>query len=193
MIWKDYSKLRGTHSILSASQHAWLNDTKDSILIRYQNDRARKFGTYLHDQAAKDILFGEKTGIMRPANGRTYETYVNDAIKYRMRPEEVLYYGPYAYVTADTLCFRKVKGKDLLRIHDLKTGKVPADIVQLEVYAAYFCLMYGKKPSDINIELRIYQNNEIFVKNPEVNDIVPIMDKIVFLSKVLESSNLEEL
>lgn len=193
MIWKDYSKLRGTHSILSASQHAWLNDDKESILVRYQNERARKFGTYLHDRAAEDILLGEKTGIMRPSNGKTYETYVNDAIKYRMKPEEVLYYGPYAYVTADAICFRKFRGKDMLRIHDLKTGKVPADMKQLEIYASYFCLMYGMKPNDISIELRIYQNNQVFVENPEVDQIIPIMDKIIFLSKVLESSNLEEL
>ena len=37
------------------------------------------------------------------------------------------------------------------------------------------------------MELRIYQDNEILVHNPTAEDILPIMDKIVHLNKLLES------
>ena len=59
---------------------------------------------------------------------------------------------------------------------------------QLEIYAALFCLEYKVKPSDIEIELRIYQNDEILVHNPTAEDIVPIMDKIVHLNNILTNN-----
>ena len=60
------------------------------------------------------------------------------------------------------------------------------------VYAALFCLEYKIKPSDIDIELRIYQSNEVIYANPTAEDIVPIMDKIVHLNKILEKIDYEE-
>lgn len=57
---------------------------------------------------------------------------------------------------------------------------------QLEIYAALFCLEYKIKPSDIRMELRIYQNDEILVHEPTAEDILPIMDKIVHVNKMLE-------
>lgn len=73
----------------------------------------------------------------------------------------------------------------MLRIHDLKTGVRPVHIEQLEIYAALFCLEYKVKPTDITIELRIYQNDDIFIHQPEAEDILRIMDKIIHLDKVL--------
>ena len=57
---------------------------------------------------------------------------------------------------------------------------------QLEIYAALFCLEYKIKPGDIRMELRIYQNDEILVHEPTAEDILPIMDKIVHVDKMLE-------
>ena len=57
---------------------------------------------------------------------------------------------------------------------------------QLEIYAALFCLEYKIKPGDIRMELRIYQNDEILVYEPTAEDILPIMDKIVHVDKMLE-------
>jgi hypothetical protein len=54
------------------------------------------------------------------------------------------------------------------------------------VYAALFCLEYRVKPGDIDFELRIYQNNEILYHNPTAEDILPIMDQIMHLDKLLE-------
>lgn len=59
-------------------------------------------------------------------------------------------------------------------------------IEQLEIYAALFCLEYKVKPADIKIELRIYQNDEILVHEPEADEIIVIMNKIIHLNKILE-------
>ena len=85
--------------------------------------------------------------------------------------------------TADAISFRN----NFLRIHDLKTGTRPVHIEQLEIYAALFCLEYKVKPADIKIELRIYQNDEILVHEPEAEEIIVIMNKIIHLNKILEN------
>lgn len=84
--------------------------------------------------------------------------------------------------TADAISFRD----NFLRIHDLKTGSRPVHMEQLEIYAALFCLEYKYKPSDIKIELRIYQSDEVIVHNPEPDDIMEIINKIIHLNKLLE-------
>ena len=102
----------------------------------------------------------------------------------RSSPFTLVYSGN-CFGTADSIEFYENKG--LLRIHDLKTGITPASMHQLEVYAALFCAEYGKrenfKPSDIEMELRIYQNDEIVIANPDPNDISSIMNKIVAFDK----------
>ena len=57
---------------------------------------------------------------------------------------------------------------------------------QLEIYAAIFCLEYDIEVSDIDIELRIHQNNKVKVHNPEITEIVPIIDKIVTSDKLIK-------
>lgn len=108
--------------------------------------------------------------------------YINDAIGYRMRPEQVLYYSDNCFGTADAISFKK----NLLRIHDLKTGVSPTSMKQLEVYAALFCLEYKLHPNDIRIELRIYQLDKVLVHEPPSEDIMYIMDKIVNFDKRIE-------
>ena len=108
-----------------------------------------------------------------------------------MSTEVVLFYSDYFFGTADAISFRN----NMLRIHDLKTGesgKIESHIEQLEVYAALFCLEYRVKPCDIDIELRLYKQDEVLVHHPTPEDIVPIMDKIIHLNKILEQVNAEE-
>lgn len=135
-------------------------------------------GTRLHEWAKKTIDLGLK----QPRSKKTIYSYVNDAIGFKMDTEVVLFYSERFFGTADAISFRD----GILRIHDLKTGKIPAHIEQLEVYAALFCLEYKVKPGDIDMELRIYQNDEILYHNPMAEDIILIMDKIVHLNKLLE-------
>ena len=101
-----------------------------------------------------------------------------------MSTEVVLFYSPYFFGTADSISFRN----NFLRIHDLKTGVTPVHMEQLLIYVALFCLEYKIKPGEIQIECRIYQNDDILVANPTAEDIGPIIDKIVHLNKMLEQN-----
>lgn len=140
--------------------------------------QAKELGTRLHALAAEHI----ELGIKMPRNNMTFNQYVNDAIGFHMTPEQVLYYSDFCFGTADAIAFRR----DVLRIHDLKTGVKPAHVEQLEIYAALFCLEYDIKPRDIDIHLAIYQNNQIFPKDPEPEEIMEVMDAIIHCDEVLQ-------
>lgn len=179
MNFNNHDKLVGCHAFLSASQWHWLNYDDDKLIDRYNTVQAAQRGTELHEFAATCIRLNQKL----PRSGKTLNLYVNDAIGFHMTPEQVLYYSENCFGTADTICFRN----QFLRIHDLKTGETPAHMEQLEIYAALFCLEYNVDPNDINIELRLYQSNEVGILNPERTDILYIMDKIKrFDSKIKE-------
>ena len=107
--------------------------------------------------------------------------YVNDAIGYKMTPEQPLYFSDNCFGTADAICFEK----NFLRIHDLKTGSTPASMSQLMVYTALFCFEYGKKPGNIDAELRIYQNDDIQIFEPKTSQIETIMEKIIIFDKAI--------
>ena len=170
--------LEGLHAPFSPSQPSWIRYDDDKAIEVYMNRKASEMGTRLHAWA-KDTI---DLGLKQPRTKKTLYAYVNDAIGYRMETEVVLFYSERFFGTADAISFRN----NFLRIHDLKTGKHPANMEQLEVYAALFCLEYKVKPSDIKMELRIYQNDEVIVHIPESEDIVKIMQKIVSLDKLLE-------
>lgn len=181
---KHYS-LEGKHAFLSASKYHWINYDEEKIATSYSKFLAVQKGTEYHELAAKMI----EMGIKAKDTKSTFGMYVNDAIGYRMSPETVLYYSDNCFGTADAICFRN----KFLRIHDLKTGEIPAHMEQLEIYAALFCLEYKIKPGDIKMELRIYQNNEILVHEPTADDILPIMDKIITADKIINSVKEEEI
>ena len=48
------------------------------------------------------------------------------------------------------------------------------------------------KPSDIDIELRIYQNDEVVIHIPEADEIVPIMDKIKTFDRIINDIKKED-
>ena len=183
MNFNEHSKLRNTHSFLSPSSYHWLNYSEDKLIERYEKILAVKKGTEYHEFAAFCIRIGQTL----PESQKTLNMYVNDAIGFKMTPEQILYYSHNCFGTADAICFRD----NILRIHDYKSGEVPAKIEQLEIYAALFCLEYHMKPSDIQIKLRIYQNNEVLMHEPEIDEIYPIMDKIVTFDKILDQLNEE--
>ena len=178
MIFNRHSNLEGLHAPFAASQSSWLRYDDDKAIDVYTNKKAAEMGTRLH-QWAKDTI---DLGIKQQRSKKTLYAYVNDAIGFQMSTEVVLFYSERFFGTADAISFRN----GVLRIHDLKTGKTPVHMDQLEIYAALFCLEYKVKPGEIEMELRIYQNNEVIVHNPTAEDIVPIMDKIVHLDRLLE-------
>jgi hypothetical protein len=184
MRFNNHKSLSGLHAIFSPSQSAWLRYDDEKAMKVYSNRKAAEMGTRLH-QWAKDTI---DLGMKQPRSKNTMCAYINDAIGFKMSTEVVLYYSDRFFGTADAICFRG----GILRIHDLKTGEKPASIEQLEVYAALFCLEYRIKPSDIEIQLRLYQNNEVICHNPTAEEIVPIMDKIVHLNKIFEKLEEED-
>ena len=178
MNWNKHSEIEGSHAFLSPSKYFWINYDADKMTESYNNFLAIQHGTELHEFASRCIMLGQKL----PDEKKTLNLFVNDAIGYKMRSEQVLFYSENCYGTTDAISFRK----DILRIHDLKTGKVPAHIEQLLVYAALFCLEYKVKPMDIHMELRIYQNDEVLFHEPELDEIVPIIDKIKTFDKLIK-------
>ena len=184
MKFYDHKNLSGLHAPFTASQSSWLRYDDEKILEVYANKKAAELGTRLHAWAKETI----DLGIKQPKSKKTLYAYVNDAIGFKMDTEVVLFYSERFFGTADAISFRN----NFLRIHDLKTGKTTVHMEQLEVYAALFCLEYKIKPGEINMELRIYQNDEILIHNPTAEDILPIMDKIVHLDRLLEKIDNEE-
>lgn len=179
MIFNRHTNLEGLHAPFGASKSSWLRYDDNKAIEVYQNMRAAEMGTRLHEWAAETI----KLGIKQPRSSKTIYAYVNDAIGFKMDTEVVLFYSERFFGTADAISFRN----NFLRIHDLKTGTTPVKIEQLMIYAALFCLEYKVKPGEIDMELRIYQNDGVLVHNPTADEILPIMDKIVHLNKLLEN------
>ena len=211
MIFNKHSDLEGKHAILGASKYSWLNYDDEQLWKAYVNSFATDIGTLVHDYAKDKIIFrqrmednqSEKNALMLhllknhipfgviPIESIFYNVlpYVNDAIGYKMVPEQVLYYSDYLFGTTDTISF----SRNVLRIHDLKTGVRPASMDQLMIYAGLFYLEYRKEVNfnKCKTELRIYQNQEVVVHTPTLEDISSIMDKIVHGNMVIDNKIVE--
>jgi hypothetical protein len=172
-----HDKLNGCHAPFSASQNSWLRYSDEKALEYLKNKKAAELGTKLH-AFAKDAI---DLGIRQQKSKKTLNMYINDAIGYKMSTEVVLFHSENFFGTADAISFKN----GFLRIHDLKTGKTPVHMEQLMIYAALFCLEYKIKPNDIEMELRIYQNDEVIFHNPEPDEIIHIIDKIIHLDNLI--------
>lgn len=178
MDFNNHSNLKDKHAFLSASKYHWIRYDIQKLEEYYLKFLAVQKGTELHEFAARCIELKQKL----PKSKKTLNLYVNDAIGFRMKPEQTLYYSENCFGTADAISFRD----NTLRIHDLKTGVNKAYIYQLMVYAALFCLEYEKDPREIDIELRVYQYDEVVIEKPDPLDIREIMDKIKVFDKKIE-------
>lgn len=210
MQWNKHSDLEGKHAFLSASKHYWLGYSEDRLITSYQNENRKELGTVLHAFAAASV----ENCITMPKSNRdmikmikiymigqkisrdlidsltylplvvidTLRAYINDAIGFKMKPELVLFYSKYCFGTADTISFRN----KILRIHDFKSGDMPASMDQVMIYAALFCLEYKIDPADIKIELRIYQSGEVKMYEPTAAEIVDISNRIIESDKTIK-------
>lgn len=183
MNFNTHFNLRDKHAFLSPSKYHWINYDDDKLDNTYFRAMAVDRGVRLHALAEECI----KLGIKLPRSKKTLNMYVNDAIGFKMETEQILYYSDNAFGTADSIIFRN----NTLRIHDLKTGVTPSSMKQLEVYTALFCLEYSMNPNNIHVELRIYQNDEVLIHEPNPEDIMYIMDKIISFDKRIEKIKLE--
>ncbi len=205
----DHSKdvPAGSHAILSPSKSHWTNyDSQDKLYDLVYASYAQEIGTLLHKLAEVAIKYKVRIPKIaaRPmillwllANGiprgiidvdkyvSNFVSYVNDAIGFDMEPEVVLKVSDNAYGTADAIRFNEKKMQ--LRIHDYKSGVTKPCLRQLEIYAAYFCMEYNIKPKDIQIELRIYWQDDVIVGLPTPADIVPLIERTIESDKFIKS------
>jgi hypothetical protein len=126
-----------------------------------------------------------------PRNTKTLNRYVNDCIGFRMTPEQVLFYSIRSFGTADAIGFEQIEedGKQLnvLRIFDLKTGVSKASFDQLLIYSGFFMLEYDMLPGDLDVvEFRIYQNDDVEIWTPQIEDLAYVMDRIKTSDRILE-------
>lgn len=184
MNFNRHSYLEGQHAFLSASKYHWINYDEDKLALSFSKYQAAQRGTELHELACRCI----NLGIKLPKTKKTLNLYVNDAIGFKMSTEQPLYFSENCFGTADAISFKQ----NILRIHDLKTGITPSSTKQLEIYAALFCLEYKVKPESIDIELRLYQSDEVLIHIPHSNDILYIMDKIIIFDKQIEKLKIGE-
>lgn len=185
MLFNRHSEYEGQHALLSASKHHWIrySDQKLEALVHSSMSAAK--GTRLHALAAELI----RLKVNLPDTSKTIDSYVNDALGFRMTPEVTLFYSPNCFGTADAIGFRKNK----LRVHDLKNGITPTSFDQLYVYSALFCLEYGFKPMEIETELRIYQNDDVKIKTGDPDYMTHIISKIIEFDKRINDIKAEAL
>lgn len=181
MSYKSFSNKTNSkpaHAFLGASKHSWLNYDEERLVQAFQREQAKLLGTELHEWAAWTIQLGRK----QPDNDDTVNMYINDAIGFHMDVEQRLEYSDICFGTADAISFRK----NMLRIHDLKTGTVvEPHMDQLIIYAALYCLCNGIRPGDIQMELRLYWMNDKIIFEPGIEDVAPVMDKIVRFDQII--------
>jgi hypothetical protein len=183
MRFNKHLNLQGEHAFLSPSQYHWVNYTPNRLAERWTTAQASAYGIAQHLYAQGEIKAGRLS-----SHVGTLGMYINDAIQHKMVPEQVLFYSENCFGTADAISFRY----KTLRIFDLKTGVIAGSVHQLEIYAALFCLEYDVDPYKINIELRIYQDNEVIIYDADPDDIAFIMDKIQDFDKQITQLRLEE-
>ena len=176
MQFTKHKDLEGLHAMFSPSQSSWLRYSDEKMLDVYRNKKAADYGTRVHAWAAEAI----KLGFKQPRSNKTICAYINDAIGFKMDTEVVLYYSPYFFGTADAISFKN----NILRIHDLKTGK-SGHRERVRSYAALFCVEYKIKPGEIKMELRLYKNDNVEIFEPTAEDILPIIDQIIRFNKIL--------
>lgn len=183
MRFNKHLRLQGAHAFLSPSGYHWVNYTPERLIERWSAAQAGAYGIIQHEYAKKEIDAGRLSDI-----AGIIGLYINDCINDKMTTEQLLYYSENCFGTADAISLRYRH----LRIYDLKTGVTPGSVHQLEVYAALFCLEYGYDPFKLEIELRIYQDNEVQVYDADPEDVAFIMDKIKEFDKVIERIKREE-
>lgn len=184
MNWNRHADIEGKHAFLSASKYHWIRYDAPKMADVFHGYFAAEEGTKIHDFASHCIQMGQKLQKRK----KTLNMFVNDAVDLRMKSEQPLYYSRNCFGTADAIFFENGE----LKIFDLKSGVVAAHEEQLYVYAALFCLEYAVNPEDIQIELRIYQNDEVHIYVPDPAVIRDIMNKAVEFDALIEDIRTRE-
>lgn len=179
MRFNKHSGVDGKHAFLGASKYHWIRYDLEKMKRIWENKFKSEEGTRKHKLAA----FCIQERVKLQENGSTLSQYVNDAIGFRMTPEQVLMFNDDCFGTADAISFRQ----GILRVHDLKTGVHPGSFDQLLVYCALFCYEYDINPYDIEMITRIYQSENVLEEVASPSDVVEIIETIkVFTKEIAE-------
>lgn len=189
MRFNPHYELEGRHAFMAPSNYHWINYTEEKMDKTFFTSQAARLGDRKHALAAELIALRLKL----PDVQKTLNLYVNDAIGYKMTPEQKLYYSENCFGTVDAISFRINPKTNLgeLRIHDLKTGYTKTSMKQLEIYACLFCLEYNFDPADIEIELRIYKSDDVEIYIPDLDDLMHIIDQIKVYDRRIEEMKKE--
>lgn len=189
MRFNSHFDLQGKHAFMAPSSPSWIGYDEDKMDKSFFTAQAALLGTRKHNLAAELI----QMRIKLPPVRKTMNMYVNDAIGFKMTPEQPLYYSDNCFGTADAISFRLDPNENrwMLRIHDLKTGSTRTTMKQLEVYACLFGLEYNFDLSEIDIELRIYKSDDIEIHTPDLDDLMHIVDKIKTYDRRIEEMKKE--
>ena len=201
---KSLEENGNAHALFAPSQPSWMRyENEEQIILKLKSHYAQAIGTLTHEKAKSCIERRKKLNKSSSILLELYllenkipeavidiqdlypnfMLYVNDCISMKMLPEQLLVYSEYCFGTADAISFKK----NLLRINDLKTGKLPPKMDQLKGYAALFCLKHDIQPSTIKTELRIYQSGQVNLYTPDPEEIKDVMDRIVVTSNIVEN------
>lgn len=201
---KSLEENGNAHALFAPSQPSWMRyENEEQIILKLKSHYAQAIGTLTHEKAKSCIERRKKLNKSSSILLELYllenkipeavidiqdlypnfMLYVNDCISMKMLPEQLLVYSEYCFGTADAISFKK----NLLRINDLKTGKLPPKMDQLKGYAALFCLKHDIQPNTIKTELRIYQSGQVNLYSPDPEEIKDVMDRIVVTSNIVEN------
>ena len=86
MNFLTHSNLEGKHAFLGASNYHWLGYDDEKLINSWTTAQARAKGTRLHAFAAECIELRQK---LPDKPQKTLSMYVNDAIGYKMTPEQI--------------------------------------------------------------------------------------------------------
>lgn len=173
----DFARSQIDLGIRSTSVRSLKNSLKTYIYRKYFDEEIDSLSDY-----GKKIINGVSR--LNKTVFDNLQTYINDCVGYCMTPEQKLCADLYYfYGTADVISYRD----HILRIFDLKTGRIEAHMEQLMVYAAFFCIEYKVDPKEVELfDLRLYQNDHVVCHNPTAADIEQIVNKVVHSRNVIQ-------
>ena len=186
----SHSELRGKHATLMApSNYHWTNYDEDTMVKSVMSSQRARLGDRKHAFAAEAIALRQKM----PDVQKTMNMYINDAIGFKMIPEQPLFFSWNCFGTCDAISYRlnPNTGRYMLRIHDLKTGTTRTSMRQLETYVCIFCFEYDVDPAQIDIELRIYKSDQVQIYVPDLDDLIQIMEQMKFYDKLIDTMEKE--
>lgn len=187
MQFNRHSEIADLHAFLSPSKYHWIRYDEDKLIRTYSARLAAQRGTDEHDYAQRAI----QLGIRQAESPAALNRYINDSIRWKLRPEQTLFYSVHCFGTADACGFNEAKR--VFRVSDYKSGRTATSMDQLKVYCALFCLEYDWSPLEIAMEMRIYQGKTPREELADPHEIMIIMDRIRTHSALIDEYRKEVL